>query len=1070
MNEATPIQPVPQPILCNPYEEPADHWLYDRDTGVPKRAGHRRPAGYYFKTERTGSQQQRLFADEQFDDLPLVNALREDVKRWRLADYRGASPVTKDLLRHWARTDRPRRLFFCQREAVETVIYLAEMRFTGRGRSLGFNPQLTDEDLDRLLRGERPSFKATGGSKDWYPRLVDQPADEALLGLRRIGCKMATGSGKTVVMSMLIAWAFCNRGRNPRSAEFPNAVLVCCPNLTIKERLQVLRPEHAENYYAEFDIVPAKHRDLMGCGKVLVTNWHALTLASEHSESGSTYRVVDKGEEDSRSFTERVLRDIGGLDRLPIMVLNDEGHHCYRQRPDDAADGAEDDAATDEATEEDVEEARIWLGALDRINNCVAAGAGERGISVCVDLSATPFYIKGSGHPEGSPFPWLISDFGLVDAIESGIVKIPRLPVSDTTGRPDPQYFRLWQNITDDLEPGERLPGKRKGKPKPEVVYRKAQGALTQLAGQWLERFQLIQEATPGKEREPPVLIIVCDNTDIAEEFFRRISGEREEEVVTEEDVEEVLGENGDDEEKQPRRRGKSSKPKKRTVYARGEVFPEYFSNTAERKYTIRIDSRLLAEAESDMPGKKRSDAADELRRVVSTVGKRGQPGEHVRCVVSVAMLTEGWDANNVTNILGLRAFGSQLLCEQVVGRGLRRMDYTPDPKTGLLHPEYVDVYGIPFSVIPFKGRPTKATAGEDRPKNHVRALPERAHMRMEFPIVEGYVFALRRNLVRCDIESMEPLALEPNIEPTETVAAMVVGYAEGHTTSLATPFPTTRQTRSTYYEHNHIETIKFEIARRVMECLLVGVGGSEKSERHARVLRLQSRHQLFPQVYRCVDEYIRSKVDDRGCPLQEIGLERYARPIIERLVDRIEPDDEQGEPPLLPVLNRTKPTGSTDDVDFKTVRPCRATRSSHIDQVVLDTETWEASAAFRLESAVDAGFVKFYARNEGMAFSIPYEYQGITHGYEPDFLVRLADGTTLVLEIKGFEDNETRAKHDAAKRWISAVNNWGRLGQWRFHVCRDPAVLLEEVVRLLAIPNLDGRSSGSLQSSWIWC
>ena len=191
------------------------------------------------------------------------------------------------------------------------------------------------------------------------------------------------------------------------------------------------------------------------------------------------------------------------------------------------------------------------------------------------------------------------------------------------------------------------------------------------------------------------------------------------------------------------------------------------------------------------------------------------QPGEHVRCVVSVSMLTEGWDANNVTQILGVRAFGSQLLCEQVVGRGLRRMDYVPDPKTGLLTEEYVDVYGIPFSVIPFKGRAVKGPAPEDQPKNHVRALPERKAMEMRFPVVEGYAFALRKNLIRCDVERMDPLVIEPNREPTATFVRPTVGYAGGQSVDAqrAVPVRPAGSARSTTRD-THLQTIEFEIAR----------------------------------------------------------------------------------------------------------------------------------------------------------------------------------------------------------------------------------------------------------------
>jgi type III restriction enzyme len=170
---------------------------------------------------------------------------------------------------------------------------------------------------------------------------------------------------------------------------------------------------------------------------------------------------------------------------------------------------------------------------------------------------------------------------------------------------------------------------------------------------------------------------------------------------------------------------------------------------------------------------------------------------------------------------------------------------------------------------------------------------------------------------------------------------------------------------------------------------------------------------------------------------------------LVERLQPRIEPDDAAGEPPLMPILNRYKPIGTTTEVDFKTVRPCRETQASHINQVVLDTETWEAATAFRLEQLALKGIVKCYARNDHLGLVIPYEYQDLDHGYEPDFLVRLSNGLTVVLEIKGFVDDQTRAKHAAAKQWVSAVNNWGELGHWEFHVCLDPQRLESGLVAL---------------------
>ena len=360
-----PIQPVDQPILCSPYQEPDKHWIYDTSTGEAVVNPGRREAGYWYRTQQTGSLQLGLFQEEERDDLPLVNALRADVKRWRETNYRNATVVTRELLQHWSRDDLLRRLFFCQREAVETIIYLVEIR--QGGKRLGWTPTFTDEDLAKL---------------------VDTPNEPSLADLIRYGCKMATGSGKTVVMAMLIAWAFCNRGKVPSDERFPAAALVVCPNLTIKKRLQVLRPEDADNYYDAFELIPTKLRPLLNSGKVLITNWHQFSPESEHSEGGQTYAVVNKGEETPDAFAKRVLGEL--YDRAPIMVLNDEGHHAYRPAP------------TDERLSADVkrerQDATVWVSGLDRFNQAC-------GVKFCVDLSATPFYIQGSGHDEGNTFP-----------------------------------------------------------------------------------------------------------------------------------------------------------------------------------------------------------------------------------------------------------------------------------------------------------------------------------------------------------------------------------------------------------------------------------------------------------------------------------------------------------------------------------------------------------------------------------------------------------------------------------------------------------------------------------------
>jgi type III restriction enzyme len=403
-------------------------------------------------------------------------------------------------------------------------------------------------------------------------------------------------------------------------------------------------------------------------------------------------------------------------------------------------------------------------------------------------------------------------------------------------------------------------------------------------------------------------------------------------------------------------------------------------------------------------------------------------------------MLTEGWDANNVTHILGLRAFGSQLLCEQVVGRGLRRMDYTPDPANGLLTEEYVDVYGVPFSVIPFKGREAGGGVPDDTPKNHVRSLPERSHLTLRFPIVEGYVIALRHNLVRANVDAIEPIVLEPDRNPTAVFVKPQVGHQIG-SPDRESGFRSELQNRDAYYAATHLQTIVFEITREIVRRLTTA------GQEHQR-LGLMARHQLFPQVYQIADAYVKRRVSARGCDMRELGLETYMGRTVERLIAAIEPDEERGEPPLLPTLNRSRPVGDTNGVSFKTIRPCVPTTKSQIDQVVSDTNSWEQAAVFRLEAS---SLVEAYARNDHLELSVPYEFQGVTHAYYPDFLVKLTNGLNVILEIKGEEREPDRAKHQAAKRWTSAVNRWGREGTWAFVVCRDPQLLDIELNRLAA-------------------
>jgi type III restriction enzyme len=1004
-----PTQAVPDPILNTPYDEPTRHWLYGKD-GRPSENPGRRRASYFYKTKKTGSAQQSLLAEEESDDLPLVNRLRADVKRWRESGYRGASAVTKDLLTHWMRRDSVRPLFFCQREAVETAIYLLELVIPGRLGSTGFkNFEVGAEDLGRLLAGARPSFHDTD-DENW-PRLVDIPGGDGWLPLRRLGCKMATGSGKTVVMAMLVSWAFCNRGRNPASKHFPNAVLICAPNLTIRKRLQVLKPEQPQSYYDQFDLVPAKYRELLNSGKVHVTNWHGFAPKSPNREGDTSYKVVDKGEETPEAFTRDRLQELAS--RLPILVLNDEGHHCWRPKPDAKLAAKDKDLTKEEraALEEDAEEARVWLAGLDRINASGLAGAGQPGILACVDLSATPFYLGNSGYPEGSPFPWLVSDFGLIDAIECGIVKVPRLPVldaksgADVAGRPDPKYFRLWAHIGDKLKANDRLPNKR---PKPEAVFREAQGALVTLAGQWKERFDEIVKASPDETIVPPVMIVVCDNTEVSQIFYERISGERQEEVERE-----------------------GGKTETVTVYEPSRALLPELANTEGVRRTVRIDTRLLAKVETE-EGETKDQAAAALREIIDTVGKRGGVGEQVRCVVSVSMLTEGWDATNVTHILGVRAFDSQLLCEQVVGRGLRRMNYRPGAD-GKLDAEYVDVYGIPFSIIPFKGKP-KDAPDKQPVYHHVYALPERSSYEIRMPLVESYTYELRESGITCQVDSLEEVIV--NEEPIEVLVTAIRGIQDEAAPVLAVGL--VKHDRSVYYESIRMQRVVFEIARAVTDDLVQGAAKQADSGGRGT---LHARHQVFPDVLRIVQEYVGTKVKPApGVDLRELALDKYRNLVRERVRAGILPAAARAEHPLYPIVNSFKPMLTTAEVNYRTTRPVVPLTRSHLNLAPLDS-SWEQDAIDVLE---ELPIVACYAPNDrNVGLAIPYDYQENILRYEPDYIVRLVNGVTVLVEIKGkggeiHGEDAVLAKNAGASKWVAAVNNAGRYGRWAFEICRE--------------------------------
>ena len=1026
---------VPQPIICSPFEEPAKHWHLVEGATLSEPAPGRRPA-HYFHRDPSRDTDEGVPTGTMIE-LKLVNLVRARLKDWRCSGYPGVSAITLELLRYWRRDGRSFRLFFAQLEAVETVIFLNDAR---RDYLQGIN-----------IPRDEPSDT--------------QKTEMGYASFQRYACKMATGSGKTIVMGMLAAWSVLNKINDPSNARYSDVVLVVCPNVTIRSRLAELDPKLGEaSLYRKSDLVPPHLMPDLTRGHVMVTNWHAfepigtqtggvsarvsktgrrevipelITIGAktttargrryltqeefdrqvsaglldvrdeERDNVGNLVRVFvvrERYVESDTALVRRILdRQVGG--KRNILVLNDEAHHAYRirkQEPDPAEGdlfGDEDDVV------EFYQEATVWVEGLDRIHKL-------RGINFCVDLSATPYFLGRVGQDANRPFPWVVSDFSLTDAIESGLVKIPQLAVRDTTGAEIAGYFNIWRWILPQLTPAER--GGRRGSPKPEAILKWANTPISMLGGLWEQARSEWAQSTD--DPRPPVFILVCKNTKIAKVVY------------------EWLGEN---------------RPPMGVPPAK---IPG-FLNINGCLNTIRVDSKVVSETDT---GRAKSDDAQWMRFTLDTVGKtawprdlqgrpiypedfedlarkRGQPlhppGRDVRCIVSVGMLTEGWDCNTVTHIVGLRPFMSQLLCEQVVGRGLRRRTYELGVD-GLMTEEVAKVFGVPFQVIPLKTNPTTGLAAPQK-RHHVYALPPRAHLAITFPRVDGYRQAIR-NRLSVDWEMVPTLWLDPEKIPPEVEVKASLPTNIGRP-SLNGPGRLESIDLNPYREGRRIQELVFELAKDLTREYV----SSDACEAPA--------HVLFPQLVRVVQHYMESKVQPIA-PAERVDLflSPYYGWAIERLAQSIRPDTSQGEAPEVPRYETSRELGSTTDVDYWTSKDVREVVKSHLNYVVADTKRWEQEAAYHIDThrVVDA-----FVKNAGLGFAIPYLHNGEPHDYVPDFLIRLKTTpvVNLILETKGFDDLAD-VKAAAADRWVAAVNADGAFGTWRYALVRK----IDEVRKVL--------------------
>jgi type III restriction enzyme len=1030
---------VPEPILNSPFEEPALHWRI-AEGEEPRREPGRRPASYFYRPPGTESGAAGQVTGGTEVSLVLVNRIRDRVQAWRddaSQPYSGVSRTTRELIEYWRRDGRQHRLFFAQLEAVETMLFLVEAR-----------PDLR-QGIDVPL--DEPS---------------DERQAEGYRAFRRYACKMATGSGKTTVMGMLAAWSILNKVADRGDARFSDVVLVVCPNVTIRNRLQELDPLRGEaSLYRTRDLVPGHMMQDLAKGRVLLHNWHAFEpqgvqtggvtarvnkagraeirreiihigarttnargkryltaedldrqmaaglLTIRHQERDADDNLVrveveaERYVESDTSVVNRVLgRDVGG--KQNILVMNDEAHHAYRIRRQEPADGESDTYGEEDEADWFFREATVWVDGLDRIHKL-------RGINFCLDLSATPYFLGRVGQDTNRPFPWVVSDFGLIDAIESGLVKVPQLAVRDTSGDAVPGYFNIWRWVMDHLTPAER--GGAKGPVKPEAVLKWAFTPIAMLGGLWEQlRAEL---AAKSEDPRPPVFIIVCKNTRLAKVVHDWLALDQ---------------------------------PPHGVPPAR---LPG-LCNAAGQTYTIRVDTKVVHETDT---GEAKSDEFAWMRFTLDTVGrmdwpkdgvgrpiyppdfeplaeKLGKPlhppGRDVRCIVSVGMLTEGWDCNTVTHIIGLRPFTSQLLCEQVVGRGLRRTNYEVGDG-GLLREEVAKILGVPFEVIPFK----QNQAGPAPPppqRHHVTALPGRKDLEIRFPRVEGYRQAIR-NRVTLDWKSIAPLRLDPMQVPPEIQMKAHLPLNQGRP-SVFGPGALEDVTLNPYRRGRRLQELSFLLAKDLTRAF----SGHEAC--------LVPPHVLFPQIQRIADRYLRERVEPVDpAEIRDVFMSPYYGWVIERLIEAIRPDTTGGEEPELPRYESNRGPGTTADVDFWTSKDVREVVHSHLNYVVADTGKWEQSAA----QAIDAHpAVHSFAKNAGLGFAVPYLHNGRPHDYVPDFIVRLKGRKPIhvIVEIKGF-DPLKEIKQQAAERWVAAVNAEGSFGAWRYGVAQHPS----EVKTLLA-------------------
>jgi type III restriction enzyme len=801
-------------------------------------------------------------------------------------------------------------------------------------------------------------------------------------------------------MAMLIAWQTVNAVRHPQSKRFTRGFLIATPGITIRDRLRVLQPNDPDSYYASRELVPNDMLGDIARAKIVITNYHTFKLR-ERIDISKVGRALLKGRgedlqtlETEGQMLQRVMPELMGMKN--VVILNDEAHHCYREKPqnDDLEDLKGDEK--DEAKKNN-EAARLWISGLEIVKR-------KLGVEMVYDLSATPFFLRGSGYAEGTLFPWTVSDFSLMDAIECGIVKLPRVPVADNVpGGEMPKFRNLWEHI------GKKMPKKGRGKAgqtlDPLSLLAELQTALEALYGHYQKTDEMWQQAGISI---PPVFIVVCNNTStskLVHDFIAGFDRVQEDGSVTPHAGRLPLFRNYD------QQGNRLARPRTLLIDSEqlesGEALDDNFRNMAADE--IDRFRRDLVQRSGDVSAGQGITDQDLLREVMNTVGKKDRLGESIRCVVSVSMLTEGWDVNSVTHILGIRAFGTQLLCEQVVGRALRRYSYDLNEE-GLFNVEYADILGIPFD---FTAKPVVAPPKPPRETVQVNAVkPDRDHLEIQFPRVEGYRVELPEDRLTAKFTADSVLELTP----------MLVGPSVTHNQGILGEGV---ELNVRHLDDMRQATILFHLTKHLLYTRYRDPGEEPKLHLFGQLKRIV-RQWLEGGYLRCTGEtspaqLIYQEIADMACDR------------IKRAID----EDQVGDRPIKAILDAYNPTGSTAYVNFTTSKETRwqtDPRRCQINWVVCDSD-WEAEFCRVAEAHPQ---VRAYVKNHNLGLEVPYVHGSVQRKYLPDFVVQIDDGRedllNLIVEIKGYRGEDAKEKAGTMQTyWIPGVNNLKSFGRWAF-------------------------------------